>query len=495
MKTGFRQSMAWLHVWAGLVAGWVLFAVFLTGTASYYREEISAWMRPELRPSLVQDAALARGLAHLRAVAPTARTWLIEMPVPRDRVLRLAWSHRAGPGGYTSVQLPLPGQPEPRRTRGGDIFYYFHFDLFLPLDLGRWLVSLAAMTMLVAIITGVVIHRRIFADFFTFRPRKAAQRAWLDAHNLLGVLALPYHLMITYTGLVTFALLLLPWGIDLGYGGDRRPFLAAIYGQDPPAAAVPPPRAAMAPLEPMLAAARQAWDGGAPGRITITEPDAAGARVQVARSETDRLSVAREFLLFDGATGQRLAVREPGGPLERVWGAAYGLHLARFAEPGLRLLFVLSGVLGTGMVATGLLLWAARRRRHVPGFGARLVDVLNVATIAGLPVGMLALFWANRLLPLDLPARALWEARCFLIAWLLMLIHAALRPRGRAWGEQFLLASCLCAALPLVNAWTTDTSLLASLRRGDGVLAGFDMALLVLALPFAALGWRQARQG
>ena len=32
MKAAFRQSMAWLHTWAGLVVGWVLFFMFLTGT-------------------------------------------------------------------------------------------------------------------------------------------------------------------------------------------------------------------------------------------------------------------------------------------------------------------------------------------------------------------------------------------------------------------------------------------------------------------------------
>ena len=34
MRQGFRQSMAWLHTWAGLVTGWVMFAVFVTGTAT-----------------------------------------------------------------------------------------------------------------------------------------------------------------------------------------------------------------------------------------------------------------------------------------------------------------------------------------------------------------------------------------------------------------------------------------------------------------------------
>ena len=35
MKEGFRQAMAWLHTWAGLTFGWLLFAIFLTGTLAY----------------------------------------------------------------------------------------------------------------------------------------------------------------------------------------------------------------------------------------------------------------------------------------------------------------------------------------------------------------------------------------------------------------------------------------------------------------------------
>ena len=44
-----RQSMAWIHTWLGLLAGWILFAMFLTGTASYFRPKITQWMQPELR--------------------------------------------------------------------------------------------------------------------------------------------------------------------------------------------------------------------------------------------------------------------------------------------------------------------------------------------------------------------------------------------------------------------------------------------------------------
>lgn len=46
---GLRQSMAWLHTWSGLLPGWVVYLVFLFGTAAFFDQEINNWMRPELR--------------------------------------------------------------------------------------------------------------------------------------------------------------------------------------------------------------------------------------------------------------------------------------------------------------------------------------------------------------------------------------------------------------------------------------------------------------
>ena len=48
---GIRQTMSDLHIWSGLLMGWFLYAMFLTGTVSYFREEISQWMRPEVAHS------------------------------------------------------------------------------------------------------------------------------------------------------------------------------------------------------------------------------------------------------------------------------------------------------------------------------------------------------------------------------------------------------------------------------------------------------------
>lgn len=42
------QSLSWLHTWDGLVFGWILFSIFLTGTLAAFDKEIDGWMRPEI---------------------------------------------------------------------------------------------------------------------------------------------------------------------------------------------------------------------------------------------------------------------------------------------------------------------------------------------------------------------------------------------------------------------------------------------------------------
>lgn len=63
MKEGFRQAMAWLHTWIGLIFGWLLFAIFLTGTLSYFKDEITHWAQPEVRRHTLDPASAGQGPA------------------------------------------------------------------------------------------------------------------------------------------------------------------------------------------------------------------------------------------------------------------------------------------------------------------------------------------------------------------------------------------------------------------------------------------------
>ncbi|BBK31863.1 putative iron-regulated membrane protein [Stella humosa] len=494
-----RVAMAGLHIWGGLCFGWLLYAVFLTGTLSYFRDEISLWMRPELQTRLIEPAEAAeRAVRRLEVIGQGAYRWLIEMPDARMPVANLAVWRDAGPGPRFQREAfdPAAQAPSPARaTHGGDFLYYFHFDLNMPWRLGRFLVGLAAMAMLVAIVSGVIVHRRIFADFFTFRPGKG-QRSWLDAHNAAGVLALPYHLMITYTGLVPLMFLYLPMGIDMAFPGQRAAFFVeAGQGMETPPAAGRP--VAMVGIAPLVAEAGRRWGGEDVGRIDIRRPLDANARIGLTASDAGQLSHGRGRLLFDGTDGRLLASDADLSWVVATERALYGLHLGRFAEAGLRWLLFASGMAGTAMVATGLLLWAAARRRKSgdasPPFGHWLVETLNVATIAGLPIAIGAFFWANRLLPTNLAGRSGWEVDVFFAAWALAALYAVLRPRPAAWAEQLAAGAFLFAALPVLNALATDRGLYRSVAAGDWVFAGFDLMAGATALLLAALAWTSAR--
>jgi len=492
MKTGFRQSMAWAHGWAGLVTGWLLFAIFLTGTLSFYRHDITAWMRPEWRPAPAIDRATAadRAEARMQVIGTDANRWLIDLPDGRDRAAHLAVWRDAGHAPRFQREEFDPAADAPvvaRRTYGGDFLYYFHFDLQMPSVWGRLLVGLAAVIMLALIVSGVIVHIRIFKDFFTFRPQKGGQRAWLDAHNALGVLALPYHLMITYTGLVTLMFLYLPWGVDLAYRGDRAAFHAeAALAQPAPRPAGRP--APLVPLGPLIIRAEARW-GVPAGRIDVYRPNDAAAIVRIHAADSSGLAHRRHQIAFDGTTGAIVAI-EDGRPAGILRAAMYGLHLGRFAGPGLRLLYFIGGIAGTAMIATGLVLWLVKRRPR----RQRVVEGLNVGAMAGLVIAIAAFFWANRLLPAGLADRADIEAAVFFASWALAAVHGACRPHLRAWVEQLGLAAVLYAALPLVNAATSGRHLGYSLVQGDWPMAGFDLAALATGLILAALARQLGRR-
>lgn len=516
---GIRQSMSWLHTWSGLLLGWLLYAVFFTGTLSYFRAEIDQWMRPELHRSVPDAQTLERSLETMARLAPGAQSWSLTLPGARRSAVEASWREPGAAQGRAGVKRAFldagTGQPiEVRETRGGSFLYRFHFELYaMPRIWGRWIVGVATMMMFVALLSGIVTHRKIFTDFFTFRPRKG-QRSWPDAHNATAVLGLPFHLMITFSGLLLFMFQLMPWGVDAVYDGDRRAYQTEVRGGQVAAAAASVPRptgrrsaepraaetvtSEIVPVAPLVEAARQQWPEYGVGGVTVSSPGRPEATIELREgggvSLADRGRARR--IVHDGLTGARI-----DGPAETASSAvraSYNVltsaHLGRFSGPALRWLLFLSGLMGTAMVATGLVLWVVKRlpeRRKLgrTPFGHRLVEHLNVGLIAGLSIATAAYFWLNRLLPASLEGRADWEIRGFFIVWLLCLIHPLFRRPRPAWREQFMMAALLFAGLPLLNPMTGGVSLAASLAHRQWSLAGFDLAMLALAALHGAIAW------
>ncbi len=475
---GPRQSMSWLHTWASLILGWLLYAIFLTGTLSFFQNEITVWMKPEFHQSVPPKTQIEQtrvALAYLQQHHPDAGSW------------------------------------------------------------ARWMVGVATLLMLVAIISGVITHKKIFKDFFTFRPGKG-QRSWLDAHNATAVFALPFHIMITFSGLLLLLFTLMPWGVNQIYEnrgaflqdqrkslvqdnsiqaesreshseskerrpqaerenhGERGEMSARSEGRRSRDEMQATPPAPSTDLNPILATAKKEWKNNPVDTITIIQPNTVKAEIELRALNGVSVAYRNVYpsLAFNGVTGDL----EPDQTTLKTPSVANGiynmfttLHEARGVDLALRWLLFMSGVVGTLMIATGLILWCVKRapqqqKQGYKSFGYRVVEVTNIAAIIGLPVACAAYFYANRFIPADMDMRLNWEIRSFFIVWLLTLLYAMIRSHRQAWLELLMLATGTFALLPIVNFLTGGQAIWNTIMHGQWVIASFDLAMWVLAILF-----------
>ena len=557
---GPRQSMSWLHTWASLILGWLLYAIFLTGTLSFFKNEITVWMTPEVHQSVPASSQIQQtqvALNYLQQNHPNAGAWNILLPNTRQNatlvtVREQGEDPRARRGGKQIYIDSATGEVlKPRETRGGSFLYRFHFELYgMPRIWTRWFVGIATLLMLVAIISGVITHKKIFKDFFTFRSGKG-QRSWLDAHNATAVFALPFHIMITFSGLLLLLFTIMPWGIERIYD-NRGQFLQeqnralveekkseqannqnersepsgnperAAKSESPTQGGIqqargnhadqqnrsegrgerkkrddkPAVAAPLTNLAPIVMAVQKEWKTNPISTISIIAPNTDQAKIELRALHGESVAYRNVYASkqFDGVSGKDLTdesakLKNPSVPMG-IYNVVTTLHEARGVYLALRWLLFISGIVGTLMVATGLILWCVKRapqqqKQGYKSFGYRTVEVTNIAAIIGLPIACAAFFYANRFIPASMEMRSNWEIRSFFIVWLITFIYPMFRTHRQAWLELLAVASALYALLPIVNFMTGGQPLWNTVAHGQWMIASFDIAMWLLAVLFA----------
>lgn len=539
MFATFRQAMAWLHTWFGLVLGFVLMAAFFFGALSVFDREFDRWAIPATRiepqPMPSYDAVLRPAFERMQPTAQAidAMRPQVDGPMPerfdtvaywsaytthRDPVVALFAGWELPNARHDGEQIYAEATVDPRDGRvlpndqlriGSGLFYPMHYGLTLDWkNLGIWIVGFSALVMLAALVSGVVMHRKLFREFFTFRPGKQRLRSVLDLHNLTGVVALPFHFFFALTGLLIFAATYyFPLGHTQLHGlHDRAAALEAQQTGLPHARAGVP--AELADVDAMVADARARWEragkAGDVGFLVLMHPGDANGYVSVYRAGTDRIALVGDGIHYTASNGELIREDPPPTTVGRVAEFLTGLHLQHFRHWLLRWLYVFGGLAGAVCIATGFVFFVEKRKRQHAARGlqgARVVDALAVASVTGMVLAALGILVANRLLPEDLPARGDWEQRAFWATWVLALLHAAWRsaPVARdlpnpAWREQARAIAVFAIAAPLLNWATTGDHLLRTLSEGCWPVAGIDLTLLAVAVVAGVAAQRLGRR-
>ena len=492
--------MGWLHTWAGVVLGTLLFAVFWTGTLCVFDKEIDRWMMPETRLAITEQPSWPPLLDTARKLAPDAPFWSFFLPSERVPVVRIFYRSSAGDFTFRDIE-PQTGVllPDAGTLAGTRFIFPFHYSLHLRWnDIGYWLVGLAGMGTLVLLVSGVVIHRKIFMDFFTFRLDRKLPRSSLDLHNLTGVLALPFHFVMALSGLIIFFAIYFPTVVSIAYDGDRAAFNRDAFGSFQQEAAGAP--GAVASLDQMAAEATRIWGGEPPDFVRVWRPGDANGTVEIRRTRARSIDMNVDAVHFDAATGE-VVKTHTAAPVVHVQRFIAGLHFIQFEHWPLRWIYFALGLSGCVMIATGYVYWLeTRRKRHAAqGLpGVRIVEGLTVGSVSGIAIATLAFFVANRLLPLGMIFagydRAAVEVWAFYLVWLVTFAHAWARP-GRAWREQCWAIGGLAILAVGLNAATTGDHLVRSLaHRHLWPVAGMDLLLLVGAAVALLIALRLARR-
>lgn len=479
-STGLRPAMNWLHTWLGVLFSAVLFVIFWTGTLAVFDKEIDRWTMPmtriDARPMMDADA-LAAAMAKQ---FPDATSWSVETPTVREPAMEAYGRNRDGSDFHvfldpaTGQSLGAPG------SKGGTYFFYrYHFTLHIStFSLGLFICALAALVMMVLCVSGVIVHKKIIADFFTFRARSKAQRTSLDAHNLSGVLALPFHFIISFSGIALFGMMYVPAAQAVIFKGNPEEANAGYYSR-PPAGEK---GGEVASIATMAETAKERWSGDAPKRIRVNHAGDANAYVELQRSSDRNIAYRYDSIWFDGRTGETLFSTENTVATE-IYHTIAGLHLVQFKHLLLRWLYFIAGLMGCVLIATGFMFWVESRRKKYAKLnmrGIRIVEVMAVGSVTGVLIASAAFMIANRLLPGGIAAREAIEVWVFHLVWIAAFAHAFLRI-GSAWREQCLMLAAGCVFAVLLNGITTGDWLPVAIARGQIGVAGVDLFMLASA--------------
>lgn len=345
-----------LHSWLGVACGIALTLICASGAIAVFATELEVWSQLPVRPA---ETSSASAEVLYRAAGDSVPGGRVRVLVLRQAGISVNGALVTHPEGGLRVEFPdlSTGGDGVTGNRLARFLRTLHVRFFLGAE-GRWLVGVLGLLMLVSLVGGVLIHRRLRRNLFTQRWHRSARLALSDLHKAWGVWALPFHLVIAATG-AWLGLMFLLINLTALFGGP---------GPLETRASDTPEHENAAPLQDLDAVVRVA-ESTLPGmvatRVFLENPGRENARITVYGDRPGRLvERGASRVVLDGASGDVLTTNEPlDGWLNRLYYLMEPLHFGDFGGPGVKLLYLWLGLTPALLAVTGTLIWIDRDQR------------------------------------------------------------------------------------------------------------------------------------
>ncbi|HEY2624033.1 MAG TPA: PepSY-associated TM helix domain-containing protein [Dyella sp.] len=503
MKAATLRTYQTVHTWSGLLAGFALFVAFYAGALTVFHNDIAAWQNPPWRSAADAAVPVHTLIDRLVATQPAAKNdFGIVLPTDASHAAYAFWQDQNDERFATASQLHEP-RTEAGENELADFVYALHDSLGLPV-IGLYLMGIVSVLYGLALVSGVLIHLpQLLGNLFALRAGRNLKRLWQDAHNAIGVISLPFHIIFSITGAL-FCLL----GITLA-ALNTVAFDGKLYSAFAHATQTTPAVIASGTPTPMLspeALIERARATALTLGVTTFEPDYMhfvhygdyNAVAEVRGLSQHTLGTFGTIVL--SARDGRVLSTFAGNAYSLngiSYAALYGLHFGSFGGRTVQWLYFILGLAGAFLFYSGNLLWieSRRKRRHLDQpqrtrVMARATIGVFLGTCLGISGAFAATWMAVRLgadagLPQRIACYGLFLAAC---------AYAGIRPIAKATVELLIATAALTLVVAVADlignagaftqAWTPLTL----------SVLGVDLTGIALGIVFAGFARATARR-
>lgn len=509
MRADYIRIYKSVHTWTGILTGMALFIAFYAGALTVFKEPLTRWATP---PAVVAPVPLEEAPAlisrTLQARPDVAKGFSIHLQDAEHVPARMTWEVRDGQADdhdessirHHVAYLGAGGELRLEESAPSGLMSFIdvlHRVVGLPVDSdpNRWFMGIVASLYAIALVSGVIVLLpSLVKDFFALRIGKNLKRMWLDAHNVVGIVSLPFHIVMALSSVVfAFHDGIYDLQDKLMYEGK----LESVFqrsGGGAPAGEARNPADMLTPAE-LLAQARDLAPGFEPYTLQYQQVTSPRAIVRVWGKDDSAVSPRARggFVALDPYSGKVLN-RDylPGGQdAPNLWiSSFFALHMASFGGAAVQWLYFLLGLAGAWLFYSGNLLWIETRRKRanrqtgeipVQRLDTRLMASATVGVCLGCVCGISLMMVASKWLSGYVGDLNAWLRALYYVAFFASLAWAFLSGGAAAGVHLLWVAAALTLAIPA-------TSLVGGLFPASGLWAHTSAAALAVDATALAAG-------
>ncbi|RGD90897.1 PepSY-associated TM helix domain-containing protein [Acinetobacter sp. SWAC57] len=521
VRTDILRLAKELHTWVGICAGILLFICFFAGGLSMFQHDLSKWATPPQQSLHTVELHQYNDLvSQVQQRYPEAqKSFQINLNSKEFHHAPIQWqpaqSQAHDDHDFDTDQSAMLATLKPdgslqveqeNLSKLGWLIEQLHETAGIPGMLGHhtlgvYVMGVVSVLYFLALMTGlIVLLPTLVKDYFAIRQGKNKKRFWLDAHNVIGITSLPFHILISVT-VIVFAF------HDLFYDGlgqlvaKGKPLFerpAAVQIVEP----VPP-----LDVEKILLQVQQQAQGYEVSSVSfnnLDQPAKASARVSLYSPDQmlrgDNFDVMF-FNPYQPAPYSTVNLNTQSSALDQLIRSMFSLHFGNYGGDFTRWLYLALGMGGAFLFYSGNILWIESRvkRQKNPNLAppAQRKDVQFIAnltigsclgTVLGIFMSMLIGRWAYVLSP-ELHSINAWFMYIYYAIFIFSLILSFVLGAARALPTLLLFIAVTLLLLPL-------TSMLALLLPEIGLWSSFSYLwwIDVFSILFAGLFLRFYRQ-